>query len=78
MLRIRPESTPVKHLSGVPIFSRPLALPANIRLGWERIEIDKHSSLLQTLMIFGHKKLISMGPGPNLIKKFFNIYILTK
>ncbi len=34
-LRVRPEPTQVKHLSGAPLQSCPRALPANIRIGWK-------------------------------------------
>jgi hypothetical protein len=34
-LRLRPEPTRVKHLSGAPLKDRLLALPKNISLGWK-------------------------------------------
>jgi len=49
----------VKHLSGAPLLGRPLASPANIRLGirLERLARDKHS------VNYDRKSFIIQAPG---------------
>jgi hypothetical protein len=38
---LRPEPTQVKHVSGCSLYSRLLALPKNIRLGWKGLPWTK-------------------------------------
>ncbi len=49
----------MKHLSGVPLYWWPLALPTNIRL--ERLATDKHSSLLRKFVNYGRKKFYTIN-----------------
>ncbi len=45
----------MKHLSGAPPYGRPLTLPTNNRLGW-----DKRSSLLQKFVTYGRLSFIRL------------------
>jgi hypothetical protein len=47
----------MKHLSGVPLYGRLLALPTNNGLGW-----SKHSSLLRKNITYSRKKFYNIGP----------------
>jgi hypothetical protein len=47
----------MKHLPGVPLYGRLLALPTNNGLGW-----SKHSSLLQKTITYSRKKFYNIGP----------------
>ncbi len=51
----------VEHLK-VASLRYALALPTNIRTRLERLARDKHFSLLQKSVIYGHKKFYSTGP----------------
>jgi hypothetical protein len=52
----------VKVLSGTPLYGRLLALPANIRRGWEGLPERKHSSLVQTLDNYDPKMFYNIRP----------------
>ncbi len=52
----------VEHLSGAPLYGMLLVLPTNIRNIKERLNMDKHSSLLQKLENYGHLKFYNIGP----------------
>jgi hypothetical protein len=39
-----------------------LAFPANIRLGWKRLTVGKHSSLLRYINSYSCKKFSNAGP----------------
>jgi len=51
-LRIRPEPTQVKHLSGAPVLGKLLALPINIRLGWKGQPRTKTFIKIRAIKIF--------------------------
>jgi len=58
-LWVRPGDYPrLDHLLG-----QAPALPVIIRLGWERLARDKHSSLERKLINYGQKSFITFGPG---------------
>jgi len=64
--------TPVKHLSGAPLYGRPL-VPTNNRLGWKGLP-GKNTSLLQKSVNYGNKKFYSTGPA--YVKPWlFNFYL---
>ncbi len=41
---------------------RLLVSPTSIRLGWKRLTMDKHSSLLQSFVNYGRKSFIALVP----------------
>jgi hypothetical protein len=46
----------VKHVSGSPLWDRLLAIPANIKLGWNGFP-RTNTGLLQNCVYYRHKKL---------------------
>ncbi len=65
-LRVRPGANlRVEHVNSSSLKDRLLALPTNIRLTLdklERLERDKHFSLLRTFVNYGRKKFYNVGP----------------
>jgi hypothetical protein len=55
------EPKQMKHLSDTALESRLLALPKNIRLGWQYLPRDKRSSLLRKFVNYGQKKFYNIG-----------------
>jgi hypothetical protein len=51
----------MKHLLGAPLLGRLLTLLTNIRLGLEKPERDKHTSVLRTFVNYGPKKIYNIG-----------------
>jgi hypothetical protein len=51
----------VKHLSSASLLGTLLALYTNIRLGWEGLPVNKHSSLLQTNINYIFNKFSDVG-----------------
>jgi hypothetical protein len=64
-LQARPEPARVKHLSDTLFKGKPLAFPTNTRLGWKKT----NSILLHK----EEKSLVTLSPGPNVIKLFTTV-----
>jgi hypothetical protein len=58
----------VKHLSGAPLKGRLLALPHKHWTRLERLDRDKHYSLLKEVVAYGCKKFKTLAPVDNLRK----------
>jgi hypothetical protein len=69
-LRVRPEPIRVKHLSGAPLYGRPLASPINIRLGWTGLPGTNTLAYYENPKITSVKSFIVPAPG-----YFFQSYI---
>ncbi len=52
----------MKHLSGAPLKGRPLALPANIRLGWKSLPGTNTLAYYENQINYGRNKFYSAGP----------------
>jgi hypothetical protein len=56
----------VEDPSGIPLYVRLLALPADVTPS------SKHSSLLGPFVSYKVKSVVKMTPGPNVIKLFYH------
>jgi hypothetical protein len=61
----------VKHLSGVLIMGRLLALPPNIRLGWIGFPGTSALAYYKKLKLTAVKSFITLSTGPYFVKTFY-------
>jgi hypothetical protein len=67
-LQVRSEPTPVKHLSGAPLYGRLLVLTAINRLSW--IGLPATNTLAYYRHFTDVKSFTTLGPVANVIKLF--------
>jgi hypothetical protein len=60
----------MKYLSDAPLQGRLLALPTNIRLGWQYLQETNTLAYYENPKITNKNSFIILGPGPNVIKHF--------
>jgi hypothetical protein len=70
-LRARPEPTQLEDLSYASFLGKLLVLPANVRLDWKVIARYKYSSLFGLVISNKEKSFITLIPGVNVTKLFF-------
>ncbi len=65
--------TEIKFDITIPALSEFMALAslANIRLGWKKLGVDKHSSLLQIFVNYGRKKFYNIRPWRKCYETFY-------